>query len=444
MLPACKLPEPLPGDSPATPEAGPQAARKLRVLLVAHCLVEEPRAGTESYVANLGKALANLGIDVIYLAPAGPPSAGPQDDVPWRETRLAGQTLLQFTRVNQDFVALLRHPGFETAFRNILHQHRVDLVHFHHTYLSSISLLEVALDLGLPVVLTLHDAWHLCPRLHCFNDQGLCGGPEDLERCTKCLGPWLKERTPEARRNLHQFLTRRREFVQILLSRCRLLAPSRFLRNLHYRCGVAQGRIIHLPLGLDDLGPVPQIAPDIPHRFIFLGNIIPVKRLDLAVAAFAPLEGQAVLEIWGGLPQVQRKTLRQSLAPYPHIRYRGPYTGVDLPRILAGAAATVIPSDFENCPLVARESLMLGVPVIASQAGGLPEIIHHHQNGLLFPPGDVEALRLWVTRLMRHPNLLARLRQGIAPVKNLQEEGQELVGLYRSMTLRLAELRTTT
>jgi glycosyltransferase involved in cell wall biosynthesis len=143
-----------------------------------------------------------------------------------------------------------------------------------------------------------------------------------------------------------------------------------------------------------------------------------------------------------GSPGSNKNRCGKVSPPYPHIRYRGPYSRADLPRILAGAAATVIPSDFENCPLVARESLMLRVPVIASRAGGLPEIIHHHQNGLLFPPGDVEALRLHVTRLLRHPDLRARLRRGIAPVKSLPTEARELVGLYRSMTPSLNGVRT--
>ncbi len=63
------------------------------------------------------------------------------------------------------------------------------------------------------------------------------------------------------------------------------------------------------------------------------------------------------------------------------------------------AAATVITSDFENHPLVVRESLMLKVPVIASAAGGIPEIIEPEINGLLFPPGDAAALRRQVRRL---------------------------------------------
>jgi GT2 family glycosyltransferase/glycosyltransferase involved in cell wall biosynthesis len=323
----------------------------------------------------------------------------------------------------------------------------VDLVHFHHTYLSSISLLEVALDAGLPVVLTLHDAWHLCPRLHCINDQGFCGGPEDLARCTTCLSPYLQEPTPETRQKLGHILTTRRNYVKNLFPRLNLLAPSRFLRNLHYQCGVAPGRIIHLPLGLDDLGPPLQVQPENPPRFVFLGNIIPVKRLDLALEAFASLAGQAVLDIWGGLPQPQPGTLLDSLAAHHHINYRGPYRRTDLPKILAGAAAVVMCSDFENYPLVAREALMLGVPVIASRAGGLPEIVRHGQNGLLFPPGDAGALRRQVTRVIRQPALLNRLRQGIAPVKTMVAEAAELLEFYRSLLLipprhlRPAEIR---
>jgi len=184
MLPARKLPEPSPGGAPTPGPSAPGApAKPLRLLLVAHNLGEEARAGTENYVIHLGRTLAHLGVSVAFLAPQGPPTSGPQEMIPWRSSRLGDLDFLQFGRVNQDFAGLTRHPGFEAAFREILGQHPVDLVHFHHTYLSSISLLEVALDLRLPVVLTLHDAWHLCPRLHCVNDQNFCGGPEAPKTC---------------------------------------------------------------------------------------------------------------------------------------------------------------------------------------------------------------------------------------------------------------------
>ena len=435
MLPACKLPEAFDAGPALPPAAAVTGPRPLRVLLVAHCLVEEPRAGTETYVANLGQALGGLGVDVRFLAPGGPPSKGPGETVPWQETRLLDRPLYQFTRTNLDLGTLSRHPGFEAALRDLLRRHEVDLVHFHHTYLSAISLVEVALDLGLPVVLTLHDAWHLCPRLHCINDRGYCGGPEDLERCTACLESWLDVRTSDTRDKLRQILADRRRYVQTLLPRCRLLSPSRFLRNLHYRCGVAPGQIIHLPLGLDELGPPSEATPEASHRFVFLGNIVPVKRVDLAVEAFKPLAGQAVLEIWGGLFASRQQEFLADLAPHPHIRYRGPYRRADLPRILAGAEAVVMCSDFENYPLVAREALMMGTPVIATRAGGLPEIIQHGVNGLLFPPGDASALRRQVTRLLSRPALGQRLRQGISPVKTLAAEARQLLDIYRSLAV---------
>jgi glycosyltransferase involved in cell wall biosynthesis len=409
--------------------------RPLRLLLVAHHLPTEPRAGTESYCLSLGKALTNSGLKVTFLAPQGPPLRGLQDSVSWQQGELSGLPLLSFTRANPNPLLSLRHPGYEAAFRGILAHHRFDVIHFHHTYLSSISLLREAQQAAVPVVLTLHDAWHLCPRLHLVNDQGLCPGPESPEKCAACLeGPGARS-TGEISSRLAKFLAKRLRFVHRYLSGCRLLAPSRFIRNLHYDYGVARGEIIHLPLGLDELGPASPDPPSVPPKFVFLGNLVPVKRVDVAVAAFAPLAGQAVLEVWGQLFLPYQKLFLDTIRPYSHIIYKGPYHRQDLPRILAGATATVITSDFENYPLVVRESLMLQVPVIGSAAGGIPEIIQHQENGLLFPRGDAEALRQQVMRLLRHPDLAARLRRGIKPVKTIGQEAQALVDLYRTLAL---------
>ncbi len=412
----------------------------LRMLLVAHNLGADARAGTESYCLNLGKALTDLGVQVTFLSPQGPPVQGPQEEVSWRRGELSGLPFFSFTRINPDLRASLKHPGYDTAFRDLLKNHPFDLIHFHHTYLSSISLLNVAQEGGKPVVLTLHDAWHFCPRLHCMNEQGLCSGPESPEKCAACLEPLVLPATPETRPRLVKFLARRLRLVKKLLPGCRLLSPSRFLRNLHYDYGLARGEIIHLPLGLDEIGPISQEPPSSPPKFIFLGNIIPVKRVDLAMEAFAPLAGQAALEIWGQLPPHMEKQFLTSIAPYPHIRYRGPYRREELPHILAGATATVITSDFENHPLVVRESLMLKVPVISSRAGGIPEIIESGKNGLFFRAGDAAALNRQIRRLLKRPELVERLRQGIAPVKTLAQEARELLDLYRYLAFQRKSL----
>lgn len=288
----------------------------------------------------------------------------------------------------------------------------------------------MALKAALPVVLTLHDAWHVCLRLYCQNSEGTCTGAESVEKCTACITPLLAHNTPKNREKLQKFLKQRREYVAQLFPRVHVLAPSQFLRDLHYHSGVGRRHIIHLPLGLDELKSAPPVPLTSPPHFVFLGNIIPVKRVDLAITAFQTLAGQASLDIWG---QIYDPNFERSITPYSHIQYRGPYRREDLPAILAGATAVIVPSNFENYPLVIREALMLKTPVIASRTGGIPEIVQHGENGLLFPPGNAAALRQMVVHLIRHPNLVERLRKGIKPVKTITQEAQELMELYHSL-----------
>ncbi|MGQ9688251.1 MAG: glycosyltransferase [Desulfobaccales bacterium] len=402
----------------------------LRVLLVSHNLGEEARAGTEVYCLNLGRALAAAGADVLFLSPQGSPNIHPHSPVRVREERLAGLPWFQFSGCNRDFFTHLSHPSFEAAFWEILERQQVDLVHFHHTYLTCLSLLQKALQFPLPVVLTLHDAWHVCPRLHCQSPEGTCSGAESVDKCTACLGVKLVPDTPENRAFLRNFLQKRREYVAALFSRLQVLSPSRFLRDLHQRSGVDPKTINISPLGLDELTPLTGVPLDSPPRFVFLGNLTPVKGADLAVRAFQTLAGQASLEIWG---RVYDDSFLKGLVGYPHIRYRGAYRWEDLPQILAGAAAVVVPSYFENYPLVVREAFMLKTPVIASAVGGIPEIVCHGENGLLFSPGDVAALREMVVQFLCQPDLRTRLCQGIRPVKTIGQEAQELLALYQKL-----------
>ncbi|MFF4618734.1 glycosyltransferase family 4 protein [Nonomuraea jabiensis] len=69
----------------------------------------------------------------------------------------------------------------------------------------------------------------------------------------------------------------------------------------------------------------------------------------------------------------------------------------DVPDLLGAAVALVMPSRWEGQPLTLREALMSGTPAIASDVGGIPEILG--DAGILVPPGDAEALRRAVQAL---------------------------------------------
>ncbi|MGW4966454.1 glycosyltransferase family 4 protein [Nonomuraea sp. NPDC004186] len=70
----------------------------------------------------------------------------------------------------------------------------------------------------------------------------------------------------------------------------------------------------------------------------------------------------------------------------------------DVPDLLGAAVVLVMPSRWEGQPLTLREALMSGTPAIASDVGGIPEILG--DAGILVPPGDVEALRRAVQALV--------------------------------------------
>jgi len=77
-----------------------------------------------------------------------------------------------------------------------------------------------------------------------------------------------------------------------------------------------------------------------------------------------------------------------------------------------------------------------GVPVVATDLGGLSEVVEHGRNGLLFPLEDAAALARCLQRLAREPGLPGRLREGIRPVKTVQENAEELRALYNDLVQR--------
>ena len=83
--------------------------------------------------------------------------------------------------------------------------------------------------------------------------------------------------------------------------------------------------------------------------------------------------------------------------------------------MLAAADACVISSAWENFPHAAVEALAVGVPVVATAVGGVPEIVQDGENGLLVPPGSADELAGALRRVVDEPGLRGRLAAGRAP-----------------------------
>lgn len=124
-----------------------------------------------------------------------------------------------------------------------------------------------------------------------------------------------------------------------------------------------------------------SIDEDVP-VVAYVGALSEEKQVHLAAEAVAG----GVLLVVGDGPERERIA---RLAP------RAIFTGrIDNPaEALAAADVVVLPSRTEGLPAVAIEAGMMGLPVVASDVGGLREIVVDGQTGMLVPPGDVAALR---------------------------------------------------
>jgi glycosyltransferase involved in cell wall biosynthesis len=83
--------------------------------------------------------------------------------------------------------------------------------------------------------------------------------------------------------------------------------------------------------------------------------------------------------------------------------------------LFAAADAALLCSAWENFPHVLVEALAVGTPVIATDVGGVGEVVHDGENGIVVAPGDPLALGEAISRFFSSEPLAARLRAAAAP-----------------------------
>jgi glycosyltransferase involved in cell wall biosynthesis len=97
-----------------------------------------------------------------------------------------------------------------------------------------------------------------------------------------------------------------------------------------------------------------------------------------------------------------------------HIRFLGNLSHRDVLSLMAVSDIFVLPSWSEGFPMVVLEAMAVGLPVVSTNVGALPEIIHEGIQGYLVAPLDVKSLRHRISRLLDHPSKMRRMGRGNA------------------------------
>ncbi len=182
-------------------------------------------------------------------------------------------------------------------------------------------------------------------------------------------------------------------------------------------------------------------GPDGSTRIVMhLSNFRPVKRIDSVVEVFARIAARvpAVLLLAGDGPEVPtaRRVARQ-LGVLDRVQLLGAQENV-VP-LLSIADLFLLPSEQESFGLAALEAMACGVPVVASTAGGLPEVIEHGVTGFLHPVGDVEKMAASGVALLTDAALHQRIAEAAVRLVRARFCEERIVPMYEAHYARVLD-----
>ncbi len=223
-----------------------------------------------------------------------------------------------------------------------------------------------------------------------------------------------------------------------------VFTPSAYLRDLAVGWGVAPQRVSVLP---NPTPTLPHLQPREELRLgfelvrptlAFAGRLTAQKSLRVALEALAAVDGVDLVIAGEGdeRPQLERDVAELGLGH--RVRFLGAQPRDRVVELFAAADASILSSSWENFPHTVVEALAAGTPVLATSAGGVAEVVHDGENGLLVPIGDSDALANAIRRFFGDAALRARLRaaaaqsvEAYAPERVFAQLEQTLVSVAR-------------
>lgn len=443
----------------------------MRILQVVHSFPPHNIAGTEKYTYSLCKVLSrNRNVSVFYRI----------CELRKREYRLNHYKLngLNIFTINNtfrfcdSFEKFYKNDDIAERFIKTLDEIKPDIVHIQHLiFLSSTIIVEIK-KRKIPIVFTLHDYWLICPRWHFLKKDFTTCDNNDTSQCLGCLGDQLSIRKMpkriyltlrniipgfllhflknsyvnlaktnlDSQKMLEKIMARTSHIKELCSMVDLFIAPSQFLRRRFIEFGISEDKIKFMPHGINTgrFEDFKRKKSD-KIRFGFIGTILPAKGLDILINAFNLIKDyQVELKIYGKLFPYRGfeyyPRLIKRLARNKNTRFMGKFDHKRIGDVFSQVDVLVVPSIwYENSPLVIQEAHATKTPVIASNIGGISELIEDGVNGFLFKPKDVGDLYRKINLVMENPSLIENIKQNIKPPKDIEQNAKEIENIYEDL-----------
>lgn len=190
---------------------------------------------------------------------------------------------------------------------------------------------------------------------------------------------------------------------------------------------------------------------DTPYRITLVGRCVPVKRIDLFIDTIASLRNDHKLEVEGSicgdgplLETMKQYANTKGVAKFIH--FRGFVQ--DMEPEWASIDALVMPSDHEGLPMTLLEALLRKVPVVAHNAGGIPEVLDFGNSGVLVDNHSATGYADKLAQLIKQPEMARQLAaNGQNHVKrefSKRENVRKYEALYRAISQKKQRLTQNT
>ena len=328
------------------------------------------------------------------------------------------------------YVAQYENKEIEFILEMVCSSIAFDILHFHSVQRMGVGMMRAARRLGLPYVITVHDAWWFCERQFMVDKHGsFCRQRKiDLSRCAHCVA------------DIDRFIKRRHVLDEVFSGAAAILCPSRHQLEL-YRENYSENLNFTVSENGVDLGDgweverlrAQRLTYDDVCVFGFVGGPGALKGGDLIKNAFATLGRSDYKLVLVNAATNRKEDWSEALSWKISgcLEIVPGYQLNEADKFYASIDVLLHPSQcHESFGLTVREASARGVWVITTDSGGAAEAIVDGVNGAVIPIGNqVEELKRLLTECIdKHPRRLKN-----SSYKNARDHAAQTFEIYRSV-----------
>lgn len=344
-----------------------------------------------------------------------------------------GYSLVEKLKIARDFIY---NESAKEKFKQFIDDFKPDIVHCHGiSHQISYSIIDVTTALKIPVVQTLHDYQVVCPNyMLLLSGKELCSNYKCIKGkyynclCYKCIknsynASLLGMAEMYFNRHKNGLINKINKFI----------VPSKFLYNVVINSGIEKEKVVLINNFVDIKSTEPEY---ISHKyFIYVGRLSMEKGLRTLLNAFHNIPTAKIIIIGKGPIEetlIQDKVLNQM----ENVEFVGYKNKEEINEYLKYCEALILPSEwYENAPVSVLEAFAQGKTVIASNIGGMSEMIKSNYNGYLFLPGSVNDLIIKISNFLNDETIHKKMGRNARAVANQlynkEIHLQKLLNLYK-------------